>query len=80
MAKIFYESPRFMAWLAKQKPWDELVYRLSLRDEIRDPAAGIEWNKRIAELETKLIHNEDDVAHVLIDVRRAKGHIELSGK
>jgi hypothetical protein len=71
----FYDDRKFMTWLAKQKPWSELVYRIALKDEIRDPAAAIDWNLRITTLERRLIQDEADVAQMLTDVDRAKGEI-----
>jgi hypothetical protein len=75
MEEHFYQSRKFTTWLAKQPAWSELVYRIALKDDIRDPAAAIDWNLRITTLERRLIQDETDVANMLADVDLAKGEL-----
>jgi hypothetical protein len=75
MVERFYENRKFMTWLASREPWDELVYRVALQDDIRDPAASIEWDERIRKLKKRLIHHEDEIVDLLVDVDQAKGEI-----
>lgn len=71
----FYVSPKFTRWLASLKPYDELVVRMALDEQIREPGINREWEKRIAELQLKLIKSPDDWAELLPAVQRAKAEI-----
>jgi hypothetical protein len=61
----FYEDPKFMAWLAGRKPRDELIVRMALRDHIRDPSTGQEWEARIDALLDELKPDEVELAELL---------------
>jgi hypothetical protein len=52
-ATRFYRDPKVTTWLAVQESWEELVYRIALKDENRDPAAAVDWNLRITTLRRK---------------------------
>jgi hypothetical protein len=66
----FYSDPKFLQWLKRLKPRDELVARLALRHDIRDPGVSLKWEGRIKKLERELIKKEDDVADLLRAVAR----------
>ncbi len=72
----FYTDPKFMKWLASLAPRNELVVRMALKDEIRNPAASKRWNERMLELQHELIETVDDMAELLRDVERAAEEIK----
>ena len=67
----FYTNSKFMTWLEGQAPYHELVFRLALKDHIRNPGVGRVWARRIEELDTQLIKTADDRAELLTAVKRA---------
>ncbi len=48
---------------------------MALDEQIREPGINREWEKRIAELQLKLIKSPDDWAELLPAVQRAKAEI-----
>jgi hypothetical protein len=80
MRRSFYASQKFRRWLRSLPPREELIARMALRDEIRDPGASREWEARIAELQSDLIKSEDDRAELLPAVQRAKREIAGDGQ
>jgi hypothetical protein len=73
--RAFYSSPKFRRWLRSLEPREELIARMALRDEIRDPGPSREWNARIDQLQHDLIKTEADWAELLPAVQRAKREI-----
>jgi hypothetical protein len=67
-----HEDPKFLRWLKRLEPYDELVVRMALRHNIRDPGVSLQWEARIKALEHTLIKNEDDMAALLHAVDRAR--------
>jgi hypothetical protein len=74
-----YSSPKFRRWLRSLEPREELIARMALRDEIRDPGASREWNARIDQLQHDLIKTEADWAELLPTVQRANREIAGDG-
>ncbi len=72
----FFSDPKFQRWLKRLKPRDELVTRMALRHDIRDPGVSLKWEARIKALERELIKNEDDMAELLRAVVRARKEIK----
>ncbi len=72
----FYSHTKFTRWLKRLKPRDELVTRMALRDDIRDPGVSLKWEGRIKALERELIRNEDDMAELLRAVARARKEVK----
>jgi hypothetical protein len=79
MRRSFHASPKFRRWLRSLPPREELIARMALRDEIRDPGASREWNARIEQLQHELIKTEADWADLLPAVRWAKREIGGEG-
>ncbi len=71
----FYASPKFRRWLRSFEPREELVVRMALRDDVREPGASRAWAARIAALQADLIRTADDWAELLPAVERAKREI-----
>jgi hypothetical protein len=71
----FHSDPKFMRWLKSLSPRDELIARIALRDDIRDPVAAKKWEARAVELQLKVVMTEDDWADLLPAVQRAKREI-----
>ncbi len=71
----FHSDPKFMRWLKSLSPRDELIARMALRDDIRDPAAAKKWEARAAELQLKVVKTEDDWVDLIPAVQRAKREI-----
>jgi hypothetical protein len=68
----FHYSPKFRRWLCARTPRDELIARMALSDDIRDPFVSRAWEARIAELQADLIKTADDWVQLLLAVRGAK--------
>jgi hypothetical protein len=68
----FYRDPEFQRWLAIQTPWKELVYRIALKDKVRDAVTASDWTRRIYRLQGRLVRDADDVSRLLVDISRAK--------
>ncbi len=73
--RTFYTAPKFRRWFKSLEPREELIARMALRDDVRDPAASREWEARIADLQADLIKSADDWAELLPAVQRAKREI-----
>jgi hypothetical protein len=42
-------NPKFQRWLRHLPPREELIARMALRDDLRDPSASCVWEARIAD-------------------------------
>jgi hypothetical protein len=56
-------------------PRDELIARMALRADVREPGASRAWDARIADLQADLIKSEADWAELLPAVARAKREV-----
>ncbi len=74
----FYSDSKFQRWLKRLKPRDELVARMALRHDIRDPGVSLKWEARIKTLERELVKTEDDWINLLRNVGRARENIALA--
>jgi hypothetical protein len=63
--RAFHYSPKFRRWLRSLDPREELIARMALRDDIREPSANREWNARIDQLQREIIKTEADWAELL---------------
>ncbi len=73
----FYSDPKFLRRLKRLKPRDELVARMALWHDIRDPGVSLKWEARIAALNSELnISTVDAIADLLRDVEQARREIE----
>lgn len=75
MRRTLYTTPKFRRWLLSLSPREELIARMALRDDIRDPGTSREWDARIADLQADIIHTAEDWAELLSAVQRAKAEI-----
>jgi hypothetical protein len=58
---------------------EELIARMALREDVRDPGASREWEARINQLQADLIKTADDWAELLPAVEPAKVEIGKLG-
>lgn len=72
----FYSRSMFTRWLKRLKPRDELVTRMALRHDIREPGVSLKWEARTKALERELIKNEDDMVDLLQAVERARKEVK----
>ncbi len=79
MRRTLYATQKFRRWLRSLSPRQELVARMALREDVRDPGASREWEARIADLQADLIKSADDWAELLPTVERAKREIQKGG-
>jgi hypothetical protein len=68
---VFHADPNFKRWLAARSPRQELISRLALKDQIRDPAVARAWATRIEALETELDLDPEAEAELYGAVGRA---------
>jgi hypothetical protein len=75
----FYSSPKFRRWLSSLPPREELIARIALREDIREPGVSLAWEARIVELHADLIKTAEDWADLLLAVAQAKQEIAGNG-
>jgi hypothetical protein len=54
-----YASPKSRRWLRTLSPRGELIARMALRDDVREPGASRAWEARIS-AQADLIRTEED--------------------
>jgi hypothetical protein len=72
-----YSCPKFRRRLRHLSRREELITRMALRDDVRDPGASREWEASIAELQADMVETADDWRSCFPAVERAKRAIAL---
>jgi hypothetical protein len=68
-------DPRFRRWLAGLEPRQELIVRMAMRRDLRDPAEALRWSARIDELRDQLKLDAAGLAELLRAVTVAEREI-----
>lgn len=73
---VFYSDPKFITWLTSLKPRNELIARIALKEDVRDPEIEREWDIRVDALIDSLKPDAVELAEILGAAQRAQLGLE----